>query len=103
MQEPLIGIQAAGNVHRQHGHAGLVDGLHSAAMGLTQLAGESGPKQRVDHQRGVPDAGFQVASLNIENIADNGGTIADLYRPEAPFGPFDCAGFEPGIIDPDFP
>ena len=42
------------------------------------------------------------ASLNIEPLSVGGGSVDDLYRPDAPFAPFDCTSFAAGpIIPPD--
>jgi parallel beta-helix repeat protein len=50
----------------------------------------------------VDNEGATFASLNIEVLSEGGGTVDDLYRPDAPYTPFDCTGFtgEP-IIAPD--
>ena len=55
---------------------------------------------------GDTNDGATFASLNILGLLNDSGDIVgtfdDLYRPEAPFTPFDCGDFEAGpIIPPD--
>jgi hypothetical protein len=46
--------------------------------------------------------GGSFASLNIVPLSMNGGTVADLFRPAAPYTPFDCADLNGGpIMAPD--
>jgi parallel beta-helix repeat protein len=46
--------------------------------------------------------GATFGSLNIENLLEGNKTVDDIYRPDAPFAPFDCDNFEAGpIIPPD--
>lgn len=55
---------------------------------------------------GDTNEGATFASLNIEGLLNENGEIVgeyeDLYRPDAPFTPFDCGDFQAGpIIPPD--
>jgi hypothetical protein len=46
--------------------------------------------------------GGAFASLDIEPLSMMGGSIDDLFRPDAPYTPFDCSDLTGGpIMAPD--
>ena len=65
----------------------------------------AGNNTNLNHVCAQQPAGASWATLDLpklQGILDMGGfpTLADLYRPAAPFAPFDCTGFTAGPIAP---
>lgn len=82
----------------------MYDAIGESSFSATDPAANSN-----DHRICVAaDPGVTFASLDLENLAASAGAgrvpgVDDLYRPAAPFAPFDCAGFEGGaIVTPTF-
>jgi parallel beta-helix repeat protein len=83
----------------------IVDSLVYGAVGESMFSATDPAMNSNDNLVCIgTNEGATFASLNIEWLADNLGdaSVADLYRPDAPYAPFDCDGFANGpIVPPD--
>jgi len=75
----------------------LYDAIEESAFSATDATGNSND----NHICVGANSGGTFASLDLENLVENlgdGPTPDDLFRPDAPFAPFDCTALEGGDI-----
>lgn len=80
----------------------LYDGIGETSFSPTEASGNSN-----DHH--ICTAGASFAVLDLETMADRLNnldfpSVDDLYRPQAPYAPYDCTGFTDGdLVAPEMP
>ena len=78
----------------------MYDAIGESSFSATEASGNSN-----DHHVCVAaDPGMTFASLNLEELSEQTvPNINDIYRPDAPFEPFNCSSFTEGpIVTPTF-
>jgi len=77
----------------------VTDNVVYDAIGESSFDVSDAAKNSNDHHICVGASEKTFASLNLEELAQSGvPSISKIYRPDAPFAPFDCSSFTEGPI-----
>lgn len=74
----------------------IYDGIQEGSFDANSAAGNTND----NHICITGNKDATVANLNLQELADNpiGATVDQLYRPEPPFAPYNCTGFQTGPL-----